>query len=32
MSKEAAAFKKAAQNFLLCWAMGVGGDSAHGPN
>jgi hypothetical protein len=23
--------KKAAQKFLLCWAMGCGGDNAHGP-
>jgi hypothetical protein len=30
--KKAAAFKKAAQNFLLIWAMGVGRDNAHGPD
>jgi hypothetical protein len=24
--------KKAAQKLLLCWAMGVGPDNAHGPN
>jgi hypothetical protein len=23
--------KKAAQKLLLCWAMGCGGDTAHGP-
>jgi hypothetical protein len=30
--KEAAAFKKAAQNFLLICAMGVVADKAHAPN
>jgi hypothetical protein len=24
--------KKAAQKFLLCWAMGIVTDNAHGPN
>ncbi|HEY1856785.1 hypothetical protein [Acidocella sp.] len=30
--KKAAAFKKAAQNFFLCWAMGVVPDNAQGPD
>jgi hypothetical protein len=32
VGKEVAAFKKAAQNFLLIWAMGVVADNAHGPD
>jgi hypothetical protein len=30
--KEAALFEKSAQKLLLCWAMGVVADNAHGPN
>jgi hypothetical protein len=30
--KEEAAFKKAAQNFLLIWGMGVVTDNAHAPD
>jgi hypothetical protein len=33
IEKESSRFlKKAAQKLLLCWAMGVVGDNAHGPN